>query len=51
MTEQQLKERLQKLWVQATAACGTATAQIIAEIREVEGLLDAIEASKAGPAD
>jgi hypothetical protein len=49
MTEQQLRERLQKLWIQATAACGTATAQVIEEIREVEALLDAIEAGKASP--
>lgn len=36
MTEQQLTERLQKLWVQATGSCGSATPQIVEEIRELE---------------
>jgi hypothetical protein len=36
MTEQQLTELIQKLWVQATASCGSATPQIVAEIRELE---------------
>jgi len=39
-TEQQLTERLQKLWVQATASCGSATPQLIEEIREIEQLLN-----------
>jgi hypothetical protein len=38
-TIQQLTERLQKLWVQATASCGSATPQLVEEIREVEQLL------------
>jgi chromosome condensin MukBEF complex kleisin-like MukF subunit len=42
MTEQQITERLQKLWVQATASCGSATPQLVEEIRELEQLLEAI---------
>ena len=39
LTIQQLTERLQRLWVQATASCGSATPQLVEEIREVEQLL------------
>jgi hypothetical protein len=46
MTEQQLTDRLQKLWVQATASCGSATPQIVEEIRELERLLKDLEDQK-----
>jgi hypothetical protein len=46
MTEQQLTDRLQKLWVQATASCGSATPQIVEEIRELERLLKELEKQK-----
>jgi hypothetical protein len=39
MTSSEITERLQKLWVQATASCGSATPQLIEEIRELEQLL------------
>ena len=45
MTEQQITERLQKLWVQATAACGTATPQLVEEIRELERQLEELKAA------
>ena len=43
MTEQQIIERIQKLWVQATASCGTATPQLVEEIRELERQLEEIQ--------
>jgi len=46
MTEQQLTDRLQKLWVQATASCGSATPQLVEEIRELERLLKELEKQK-----
>jgi hypothetical protein len=50
MTEEQLRERLQKLWVQATGACGSATADLVAEIREIEIQLKDLEAARTlGP--
>jgi len=39
LTVQQLTERLQKLWVQATASCGSATPQLVEQIRELERTL------------
>jgi len=42
----QLTERLQKLWVQATASCGSATPQLVEEIRELERLLKEMEEQK-----
>jgi hypothetical protein len=45
-TTQQLTERLQKLWVQATASCGSATPQLVEEIRELERLLKEMETRK-----
>ncbi len=49
MTEQQLTERLQKLWVQATASCGSATPQLVEEIRELERMLKEKEEQKEIP--
>jgi len=46
MTEKQLTERLEKLWVQATASCGSATPQLVEEIRELERMLKAKEDQK-----
>jgi hypothetical protein len=46
LTVQQLTERLQKLWVQATASCGSATPQLIEEIREHERMLKEEEEKK-----
>jgi len=43
MTEQQLTELIQKLWIQATASCGSATPQIVDEIRELERQLEALQ--------
>lgn len=43
MTEEQLTERLQKLWVQATASCGSATPQLVEEIRELERMLQELQ--------
>ena len=45
-TIQQLTDRLQKLWVQATASCGSATPQLVEEIRELERLLKEMEEHK-----
>jgi hypothetical protein len=45
-TAQQLTERLQKLWVQATASCGSATPQLVEEIRELERMLKDLEEQK-----
>ena len=45
-TSAQLTERLQKLWVQATASCGSATPQLVEEIRELERLLKEMEEQK-----
>jgi hypothetical protein len=45
MTEQQLTEHIHKLWIQATASCGSATPQIVEEIRELERQLEAIQQS------
>jgi hypothetical protein len=46
LTVQQLTERLQKLWVQATASCGSATPQLVDEIRELERMLNEMEKQK-----
>jgi len=43
MTEKELTERIQKLWVQATASCGSATPQLVEEIRELERMLEALQ--------
>jgi hypothetical protein len=43
MTEKELTERLQKLWVQATASCGSATPQLVEEIRELERMLEELQ--------
>jgi len=43
MNEQQLTEHIHKLWIQATASCGSATPQIVEEIRELERQLAAIQ--------
>jgi 16S rRNA U1498 N3-methylase RsmE len=45
-TAQQLTERLQKLWIEATASCGSATPQLVEEIRELERLLQEMETQK-----
>jgi hypothetical protein len=45
-TAQQLTDRLQRLWVQATASCGSATPQLVEEIRELERLLKELEEQK-----
>jgi len=47
-TEQQLTERLQQLWIQATASCGSATPQLVEEIRELERLLEETKKSELG---
>jgi len=39
-SEKEITERLNKLWIQATASCGTATPQIVEEIRELERKLE-----------
>jgi hypothetical protein len=44
MTEEQLNERLQRLWVQATASCGSATPQLVEEIRDLERQLENMRA-------
>ena len=49
LTVQQMTERLQKLWVQATASCGSATPQLVEEIREVERMLKEEEEKKKLP--
>jgi len=49
LTVQQLTERLQKLWVQATASCGSATPQLVEEIRELERKLKEEEENKKLP--
>jgi hypothetical protein len=46
MTEQQLTEHIQKLWIQATASCGSATPQIVEEIRELERQLEELQRSR-----
>jgi len=46
LSVQQLTDRLQKLWVQATASCGSATPQLVEEIRELERLLKELEKQK-----
>jgi len=46
LTVQQLTARLEKLWVQATASCGSATPQLIEEIRELERMLKEKEEQK-----
>lgn len=46
--EEELKERLQKLWIAATNSCGGATAQVIREIRELETELDALTTGEKG---
>jgi hypothetical protein len=46
LSVQQLTDRLQKLWVQATASCGSATPQLVEEIRELERLLKELENQK-----
>jgi len=46
MTEQQLTELIQKLWVQATASCGSATPQIVEEIRDLERQLEKLQLSR-----
>jgi len=46
MTEKQINERLQKLWVQATASCGSATPQLIEEIRELERQLEELKSAE-----
>ena len=52
MTNEQLTERLQKLWVQAANSCGAATAQVVEEIQELERLLrDRENASSEKPLD
>jgi hypothetical protein len=38
--EEELKERLQKLWIVATNSCGSAPAQILEEIRRIEKELE-----------
>lgn len=43
---QQLTERLEKLWVQATASCGSATPQLVEEIRELERKVKEMEEKK-----
>ena len=48
-TTQQLTEGLQKLWVQATASCGSATPQLVEEIRELERMLKEEEEKKKIP--
>ena len=48
-TTQQLTERLQKLWIQATASCGSATPQLVEEIRELERMLKEEEEKKKIP--
>jgi hypothetical protein len=45
-TAHQLTERLQKLWVQASASCGSATPQLVEEIRELERMLKELEEQK-----
>jgi hypothetical protein len=44
MTEEQLNERLQRLWIQATASCGSATPQLVEEIRDLERQLENLRA-------
>ena len=41
--EEELKERLQKLWAIATNTCGAAPSQIIQEIRQIEQELAELE--------
>jgi len=43
VTEKELTERIQKLWVQATASCGSATPQLVEEIRELERMLEELQ--------
>ena len=42
--EEQLMERLAKLWIVATNSCGGAPAQVIEEIRELEKQLEELKA-------
>jgi len=49
MTEQQLTELIQKLWVQATASCGSATPQIVEEIRALELQLEELRHARPSP--
>jgi len=44
-SEKEITERLNHLWIQATASCGTATPQIVEEIRELEQKLQELKAS------
>ena len=44
--EEELKERLQKLWIVATNSCGGATSQVIQEIKEIERELEALTEQK-----
>ena len=45
-SEKEITERLNKLWIQATASCGTATPQIVEEIRELERKLEELKSAK-----
>ena len=45
-SEKEITERLNKLWIQATASCGTATPQIVEEIKELERKLEALKSAK-----
>ena len=45
-SEKEITERLNKLWIQATASCGTATPQIVEEIQELERKLEALKSAK-----
>jgi hypothetical protein len=45
-SEKEITERLNKLWIQATASCGTATPQIVEEIRELERKLEELKLPK-----
>jgi len=47
MTEKELTERLQKLWVQATGSCGSATPQLVEEIRELERMIEELQGKNA----
>jgi hypothetical protein len=42
-SEKEIIERLNRLWMQATASCGSATPQIVEEIRELERKLKELQ--------
>jgi hypothetical protein len=46
---EELKERLQKLWIVATSSCGGAPAQVLEEIRGIERELEALEKPGLNP--